>query len=189
MPRIDRRRLLQAFGRRRSWRRHRRPRRHPRLGPGAGLCPGHEPALAAVGRFRAGFRPAAQGQDQGGVPEGARHQAHARDHQRQRHPGAHHLGDPVRHRPRHLHGAQQLAAALRRQPAPMSATSPRSSARRRAAFTTSARSSRRSAASGSACPGAIGGGLVAYRKSWLAEVGVDDKFPEPGTNTAPPARS
>ena len=60
---------------------------------------------------------------------------------------------------------------------PTSATWPRSSARRRAATTTSARQSRRSATSGSACRGATGGGLVAYRKSWLAEAGLQD-FPE-----------
>ena len=72
-------------------------------------------ALAALGRFRAGIRPAAQGRDRQAVRKGPGHEADGRNDQRQRHPGAHHRGDPVRHRPRHLHGTQQLAAALCRE--------------------------------------------------------------------------
>ena len=38
-------------------------------------------------------------------------------------------------------------------------------------------------------PWCVGGTLVAYRKSWLAEVGFDGKFPARGINFAPPAKS
>ena len=60
----------------------------------------------------------------------------------------------------------------------MSAISPTRSARSRAGITRSTRPSRRSAANGSALPWCVGGGLVAYRKSWLAEAGFPTKFPE-----------
>ena len=118
-----------------------------------------------------------------------RHQAQGRDHQRQRSAVAHHLGDPVRHRRRHHHGVRQLAAALCREPG----------RRRRCRrgdrqgpgrlSTMSASRSPRSATNGSACRGAIGGGLIAYRKSWLAEAGSTEASPRPGTNSATPARS
>ena len=134
MARIDRRRLLQLSG-------------AGAVAAGTGgiaaiLASGRAPALAqgttSTGCGGSDFVPAsdaaAQGPRSRGVQEGPRHQAQARDRQRQRPAVAHHLGDPVRHRRRHHHGDRQLAAALRRQRAPTSATWPRKSARRRAAI-------------------------------------------------------
>ena len=62
----------------------------------------------------------------------------------------------------------------------MSATSPTRSATSRAAITTVCKTvATVTARNGSACRGAIGAGLVAYRKSWFAEAGYpDDKFPQ-----------
>ena len=67
---------------------NRRPRCHSGHRTSARLCAGQDRALAALGRFRASLRPAAQGPDHGRMPKGDRYQARGRDHQRQRHPGA-----------------------------------------------------------------------------------------------------
>ena len=100
----------------------------------------------------------------------------SRDDQRQRHPGPRHLVDPVGQRPRHHHGAQQLAAALRHQP--------RRRQRCRRGDRQRARRLLRHVQDTSASiggkwigvPWAVGGGLVTYRKSWLADIGYE-KFP------------
>ena len=176
MSRIDRRRFVQLSGagarrrapgsRRRFWHRAR-----------ARLCPGHDRALAALGRFRAGLRSAAQGQDHAGMPEGSRHQAdvetiNANDIQAR-------ITSSIQSGtgPDIFMALEQLAAALCRRASPMSARSPRRSARRRAAFTTSARSSRRSAANGSACRGASAAGSSPTANPGSPRSG-SDKFPE-----------
>ena len=188
MTKIARRKFLKLSGP--------APSRRKPAGSPASLASGRAPAyaqgttrpLAALGRFRAGLRRAAQGRDHAGMPEGARHQAQGRDHQRQRHPGAHHLGDPVGDRARYHQRAQQLAAALRRKPGRRRATSPRRSARRRAAFTRPPRSAANDGKRWLAVPWNIVGVLIAYRKSWFDEIGYTN-FPRPGSNTTTPARS
>ena len=90
--------------------------RHPGQRPGTRFGPRDNRPLAALGRFRAGLRHAAQGPDHAGMQEGVGLQPQGRDRQRQRPAVAHHLGDPVRRRSRHHHGVRQLAAALRPEP-------------------------------------------------------------------------
>ena len=108
MTRIARRKLLTTVpvAWPPSWRPDGRPP-SPRSG---------ERPLAALDRFRAGIRRAAQEPDRAGMQEGDGHHPQGRDGQCQRPAVAHHLGDPVRKRRGHHHGDQQLAAALRRQP-------------------------------------------------------------------------
>ena len=174
MARIARRRFLKLSGSGAVAAPYRRPRGHPGQRTGTGLGAGDDRPLAALGRFRAGLRRAAQGPDRAGMQEGARHQPQARDGQRQRPAVAHHLGDPVGRRRRHHHGDRQLAAALRRQPGRRRATWPRRSARPRAATTTSAKQVATVGNKWIGVPFTIGGGLIAYRKSWFEEVGLHD---------------
>ena len=135
MARIARRRVLATvcIG---------RPGRHPGQRAGAGLRPGDDRALAALGRFRAGLRRAAEGQDHAGMPEGARHQAHGRERST---PTTCRRASPRRSSPapaptsswRSTTGRSSMPRA-----SPTSATWPRRSARRRAAITTSPSRSR-----------------------------------------------
>ena len=69
---------------------------------------------------------------------------------------------------------EQLAAALRREPGRRRATWPRRSARPRAATTTIARQIATVGNKWIGVPWTIGGGLIAYRKSWLEEAGYND---------------
>ena len=155
----------------------------PRLGAAAGLegilaarrapafAPGHEGPPAAVGglhprRRRGGETPGREYQQ---ADEG---RGHLRDHQRQRPAGPHHGGDPVRLRPRHHHDAAQLAASVRRRPRRRHATSRDWKAPTRAATTRTRRPPRRWASAGWGLPYFTGAPLIAYRKSWFAEVGA-----------------
>ena len=126
--------------------------------------------------FRPRLGPAAAEPDRAGMPEGARHHAADRNGQRQRHPGARHLGGPVRDRAGHHSGAQQLAAALYRQPRRCQRRRRQARRRRRAAITRSQRRSRPSAANGSACRGASAAGSSPIANPGLHEIGYD-KFP------------
>ena len=106
----------ETVGRRRRRGANRRPCRHPGERAGTGLRAGNHRPLAALGRLRAGFRRAAQRSHHAGMPEGDRHHAQGRNHQRQRPAGAHNLGDPVGNRTGYHHDPWDLAAALRREP-------------------------------------------------------------------------
>ena len=130
MTRINRRRFTQLSG-------------AGALAAGTGglagiLASGRAPAYgqtAAVHWLRwADFVPASdvllKGEIVAAMPEGSRHQAHRRDDQRQRHPGARHLVDSIRHRPRHHHGDSTTGRSSTPRALPTSATSPSNSARR-----------------------------------------------------------
>ena len=147
-------------------------------GAGAGLRAGHDRALAALGRFRAGLRRAAQGPDHAGMPEG---DSASSSRSRPSTPTTCRRASPRRSSPAPAPTSSWRSATGRSsmpRASPTSATSPRRSARTRAATTTSPSRSPRSATNGSACRGRVGGGLIAYRKSWFEEVGLDDNFPE-----------
>ena len=165
-------------------------------GMAAILASGRAPALAqetSVHWLRwADFVPASDALLKGPITQeckkATRHHAQGRDRQRQRPAVAHHLGDPVGRRRRHHHGVQQLAAALRRSLADVSDLAEEIGKAEGGYYDVS----RQIATVGNkwiGVPWTIGGGLIAYRKSWLEEAGYNDLPRNLGRPSARPARS
>ncbi len=151
-------------------------------GMAAILASGRAPALAqetSVHWLRwADFVPASDVLLKGPITQeckkATRDHAQGRDRQRQRPAVAHHLGDPVGRRRGHHHGGSATGRSSTAGAWPTSATWPRSSARPGAATTTSRGRSRTIGNKWIGVPLTIGGGLIAYRKSWLEEAGYND---------------
>ena len=178
MPRIDRRRLLKLSG-------------AGALTAGTGglagiLASGRAPAFAQGTNLHwlkfVDFVPVSDQLLKGKIKDACQKalgiNAHHRDHQRRRHPGADQFGDPVQGRTRHHDGDQQLGAALRRKP--RRCQRPRRRGRQGAGggFFQTSRDIAYDGKRWIAMPFTILGVLFANRTSWFADVGVTpDKFP------------
>jgi hypothetical protein len=154
------------------------PRRPSRRGPSP---------LAALGRFRTGFRRAAQRPDHTGMSEGDRHHAQGRNHQRQRSAGAHYLGDPVGNRTRHYHAVGNWPQLYAESLADVGDVAEEIGRAQGGYYDVN----KLVATAGNkwiGVPWIVLGGLIAYRKSWFERSGTKPS-PKPGTPCGTPARN
>ena len=154
-------------------------------GMAAILASGRAPALAqetdrplaALGRFRAGLRRAAQGPDHAGMQEG---DSASRSRSRPSTPTTCSRASPRRSSPAPARTSSWRSATGRSSTPrawPTSATWPRRSARPQGGYYDVSRQIATVGNKWIGVPWTIGGGLIAYRKSWLEEAGYKT-FPE-----------
>ena len=146
-------------------------------GQGARLRASNNRALDPLERLRSRIRPAAAQGSAARGREGAWHQDQFRDCERQRSAAAHHVRDPVGRRARPVHAVQQSPASVCGERGRHGRCRQTKIGKAHGGYYPLSTANCNVGGKWISMPYCIVGGMIAYRKSWFAEIGFD-KFPE-----------